>query len=493
MGDMIPKIAPCGWLRQGPEHAQPHKHVKISGFPDDTSGKAPARDPIAGIRAGTNVGAADPSGVQDMFEEQVRKLVYISSDAPTMDELELLNDSRERIGLIIRARWIILGVLATYGIIPYMVFRHYSIDLGSITPLQCVFPVIAWCVMVTYNAFFQYSYKWFANIRPLNQIQLLLDLFFVTVVVHYSGGAVSWFWPMYLIVTLESVLVMEKFSDTFAFALGGALAYGGLLLFEFHGLIPAESMPFENLSLQRTLPYGVTKWAWVSMTNMGLASIGVFLMKTVRDREDGLRKLVIKDSLTSLYNRGYFFYRLNSELQRAKRYKRPLSLLLMDMDRFKRVNDRYGHLAGDELLRVLSKTISDNVRYSRGTPSYELDIPCRYGGDEFAIILPETTAAQAAVAAARLGREIGTRCGREAMGRIRSAAETHPEEELEVSVSIGVASFPEHAADPEGLVKAADDAMYAAKRSDAIKVIVSATDPPAVPGGRDRDRRAVTA
>ena len=136
------------------------------------------------------------------------KLKYISTDVPTADELELLSESRERIAHIIRARWIILGILAAFGVVPYAIFQYYSIDLGSLTTLQFVFPVIAWCVMATYNAFFQYSCLWFANIRPLNQIQLLLDLLFVTVVIHYSGGAVSWFWPMYLVVTLESVLVL---------------------------------------------------------------------------------------------------------------------------------------------------------------------------------------------------------------------------------------------------------------------------------------------
>ena len=169
---------------------------------------------------------------------------------------------------------------------------------------------------------------------------MLLDLLFVTVVIHFSGGAVSWFWPMYLIVTLESVLVMDKYSDTFAFALGASLAYGGLLQFEFYGIIPPVSMPFENLALQKTLPYGVMKWAWVSMINMSVASIGVYLMKSIRHREEHLKKLVTRDNLTDLYNRGYFFYRLNSEIQRAKRYKRALSLLIMDMDDFKQFNDR---------------------------------------------------------------------------------------------------------------------------------------------------------
>jgi len=286
---------------------------------------------------------------------------------------------------------------------------------------------------------------------------------------------VSWFWPMYLVVTLESVLVMEKYSDTFAFALGASLAYGGLLQFEFYGIIPSVSMPFENLSLQKTLPYGVTKWAWVTLINMSVATIGVYLMKTIRHREEKLKKLVIKDNLTSLYNRAYFFFRLHSEIQRAKRYNRPLSLLIMDMDDFKQFNDRYGHLVGDQLLRTLSNTVLSNIRYSAGKPSYELDIPCRYGGDEFAIILPETPPANAAVAAERLRKEINVKCGHEMMAHIHAATGSHPLEVPDVTVSIGVASFPEHASMTEALVKAADDAMYLSKRSEKNKVVVSET------------------
>jgi diguanylate cyclase (GGDEF)-like protein len=401
------------------------------------------------------------------------KLKYISTDAPTTVELELLNESRVKISQIIRARWIILGILAAYGVVPFFFFQRYSIDLSSITTLQCVFPVLAWCAMATYNAFFLYSHQWFANIRPLNQIQLLLDVLFVTVVIHFSGGAVSWFWPMYLVVILESALMMEKYSDTFAFALGASLAYGGLLQFEYYGILQSVSVPFENLSLQRNLPYEVTKWSWVTMINMSVAAISVYLMKTIRHREEELKKLVITDNLTSLYNRAYFFFRLHSELQRAKRYNRPLSLLIMDMDNFKQVNDQYGHLIGDQLLRAVSGTIRANIRYSAGKARYELDIPCRYGGDEFTIILPETTTAQATVVAERLRKKINVKCGHEMMEQIQAATGSHPMEVPDVTVSVGVASFPGHASETDALVKAADDAMYVSKRSGKDKVVVS--------------------
>ena len=416
-----------------------------------------------------------------MLDGKIRQMKYISSDSPTMEELEIFNESRERVAMVIRARWIILGILALYGIVPFVAFRYHAIDLGAITTLQCVFPVVAWCILAVYNAFLLFSHQWFANIRPLNQIQLLLDLIFVTIVVHFSGGAVSWFWPMYLIVTLGSAPVMERKSDTFAFALGGALAYGGLLIFEYYRIIPPVSMPFENIALQRDLHYGMIKWAWVGATNLGVAAIGVYLLGKIRKREGELRKLVIKDHLTSLYNRGYFQYRLHSEIRRGQRYRRTLSLLLIDLDDFKRINDRYGHPEGDHLLRLTADTIMSNIRFRGGRESYELDIPCRYGGDEFAVILPETDAGQAAIIAERLRKEIHKRCSAGMRERLARFSGARPPEGMEITVSVGVSSFPENASDVEELIKAADDAMYAVKNASKNGVAVSAILPAPVP------------
>jgi diguanylate cyclase (GGDEF)-like protein len=416
-----------------------------------------------------------------MFKDFMKKFTYVTGDIPTTEELELLKDARERTGLVIRARWILLGILAAYGIIPYLFFQDTSADLDQITAVHCVVPVVAWSFVALYNAWLHYSYKEFAKIRSLNQIQLLLDLIFVTVVVHFSGGAVSWFWTMYMVLTLEAALIMEKESDTYAIAMGGMLAYGGILLFEFHGLIPPIRMPFENNALQHTFSYAMIKWGWVSITNMCVAFTGVFMMGTIRRREERLRDLVTKDNLTRLYNRRYFFYRLNSEIQRSKRYHRSLSLLILDVDDFKKVNDRYGHLAGDELLRVLSETILSNIRRSDGKPSYEVDIACRYGGEELAVILPEVTAGQGAVAAERLRAKIEERCGDEVKKRIPNVAEKPGGEGIRVTVSIGVASYPEHAAELEGLIRAADEAMYLAKRSGKNRLVIAGERSQALP------------
>lgn len=402
-----------------------------------------------------------------------KKMTYSAGDAPTTKELILLQESRERVGLVIRARWAILAILAFYALYAYFFFQHGSADFSDITPGHRLAALLAYLFAVAYNAWYHYSYRWFSKIRVLNQVQLLFDLLFVTVVVHFSGGAVSWFWTMYMVLTLEAALIMEKPSDTYAIALGCTVAYGGLLTFEFYRLIPPVRMPFENNALQQIFSYEMLKWAWVSVTDFCVAFVGVFMMNTVRRREARLRNLVVKDSLTNLYNRRYFYFRLNSEIQRAKRYGRTVSLLILDLDDFKRFNDRYGHLAGDALLRAISDVIQANIRRSDKEPSYEVDIACRHGGEEFAVILPEAAGTQGVVAAERLRISIENKGAVQVAERIRTEIEKARIEGMSVTVSIGVSSYPDHGVEVDGLIRAADDAMYVAKRSGKNRVAVA--------------------
>jgi len=409
--------------------------------------------------------------------EQWRKMTYFAGDAPSTEELILMKESRERVGLVIRARWAILAILALYALYTYYFFQHESADFSALTPVHRFAALLSFLFVAVYNAWYQYSYRWFSKIRVLNQVQLLFDLLFVTVVVHFSGGAVSWFWTMYMVLTLESALIMDKPSDTYAIALGATVAYGGLLTFEYYRMIPPVRMPFENNTLQQVFSYEMLKWAWVSVTNFCIAFVGVFMMNTVRRRESRLRELVVKDGLTNLYNRRYFYFRLNSEIQRAKRYGRTVSLLILDLDNFKRFNDRFGHLAGDALIRAVAEVIQANIRRSDKEPSYEVDIACRYGGEEFAIILPEAAGVQGAVAAERLRMTIENRGALQVAERIRSEIEKARVEGMSVTVSIGVSSYPDHGVETDGLIRAADDAMYVAKRAGKNRVAVAGEVP----------------
>lgn len=160
---------------------------------------------------------------------------------------------------------------------------------------------------------------------------------------------------------------------------------------------------------------------------------------------DELQRLSIGDSLTKVYNRRYFTLRFIEEFERAKKFRLNLSFLMIDIDHFKKVNDTYGHLVGDVVLREAARLIKESIR--------EIDLAARYGGEEFSVILPETDKAGAIMAAERINLKISQE-------RIKAFDET-----LSVSVSVGVASFPQNAAHSDVLIETADKALYKAKLS----------------------------
>ena len=195
-----------------------------------------------------------------------------------------------------------------------------------------------------------------------------------------------------------------------------------------------------------------------------------------------LDHLAITDGLTDLYNHRYFYDRLAQEVAAAKRYDRPLSLLMIDIDDFKTYNDRFGHRAGDAVLRDMSARLKAQTRQ-------QVDLVARYGGEEFAIILPSTPVQGAASVGERLRSTIaengrapgdGDASGSDGPGvdgdsgaaltvaeRIRSSIADgvfgSPGAAASITVSVGVASYPGHAESADGLVDAADQAVYRAK------------------------------
>lgn len=160
-----------------------------------------------------------------------------------------------------------------------------------------------------------------------------------------------------------------------------------------------------------------------------------------------LEILVTTDPLTELPNRRSFFSRANTEFSRSTRYNRPLSLLMVDVDHFKEVNDRFGHLTGDAALQHIARTMKICVR--------ESDMIARYGGEEFVIILPETDSDGAGFIAERVRKEIEASCFKsEQFGVIR----------LTVSIGIACMNFGSEYPDIDKLLQSADDAMYRSKQ-----------------------------
>lgn len=175
--------------------------------------------------------------------------------------------------------------------------------------------------------------------------------------------------------------------------------------------------------------------------------------KRIEHNEKKLRDIATHDGLTGLYNHKFFYTLLEDEIARATRYKKHISLLLIDIDFFKKVNDTYGHRSGDMILSSLSKRLMDRVR--------ETDTVCRYGGEEMTIILAETDIETAKVIAEDICSLID-----------REPFEIEDGEQINVTVSIGVSTYSEELKEASTLVSGADKALYEAKENGRNRVCI---------------------
>ena len=167
-----------------------------------------------------------------------------------------------------------------------------------------------------------------------------------------------------------------------------------------------------------------------------------------------LKLLANTDALTGLANRRRFMKALDQEVERAQRYARPLSLVLLDLDNFKKVNDTHGHAAGDDVLRAAAEVLRSVCR--------DLDLAARLGGEELALLLPETDAAGAGTVAERVRKRM------EATSHLSAVGGT-----FSVTASIGVASLSMGTDSGEVLLQTADEALYRAKKGGRNRVVTS--------------------
>lgn len=166
-----------------------------------------------------------------------------------------------------------------------------------------------------------------------------------------------------------------------------------------------------------------------------------YLVKENKRLFEEIQRLAVTDSLTGLYNRHKLQDSLDTEVERAKRYNRPLSIIMIDMDKLKVINDTSGHAAGDEALKLVAKSIQRSIR--------KVDLGTRFGGDEFIVLLPEADCEEAAAVAKR----------------IRDAILEVELEAGKLSVSMGIVQWNPGFDTSKDFVHAADEAMYLAKRS----------------------------
>lgn len=204
---------------------------------------------------------------------------------------------------------------------------------------------------------------------------------------------------------------------------------------KFVGVLFSKAKAVQNLTLnQKEILSVITNQAAVAIENSFLFNM--------------TKKLAVIDYQTSLFNHRHLKNSLHIELRRAKRYRRPLCLVMADIDNFKIYNDTFGHPAGDKLLCSVGKILKQNCR--------EVDVVARYGGDEFALILPETYKAGAVVTCDKIREAV-----REAVSKRK-----HP-----VTLSLGLANFPRDCTEFQELIDYADKALSLAKQTGRDKTV----------------------
>lgn len=166
------------------------------------------------------------------------------------------------------------------------------------------------------------------------------------------------------------------------------------------------------------------------------------------------------DSLTGVFNRRYFFELIEYEFAASRRYRRPLSIVMFDIDLFKRINDTYGHQVGDEVLRHVARVVRNQLR--------ESDVLSRYGGDEFVLLLPNSDEREAAAVLRRIHRKIRS-----------SKYLVEGKSPIDVTISAGIASWQPGMESPTQLIRSADEALYSAKGAGRNRMAISAADEPA--------------
>jgi diguanylate cyclase (GGDEF)-like protein len=189
---------------------------------------------------------------------------------------------------------------------------------------------------------------------------------------------------------------------------------------------------------------------------------------------NALNEIAIRDELTGLYNRREMDRLMDDEFARCERYDCPFSLILLDIDNFKQVNDTYGHLVGDQVLKQLANIIKANVRLA--------DRPIRFGGEEFALLLPETSESKGHTLAERLRKAVE---GQPFVCNMENGEDAS----VEITISLGVADYPDSTQNKEALLTAADEALYVAKRSGRNQTVVfRSIDQKIKPGSPNRQK-----
>jgi len=341
------------------------------------------------------------------------------SDIYKIEELELSGFSRS----ITEIEWLLLILVLLYFVLPGMSIEN---------SLGVVFSMVAFAVFVLgfhYLNFFTMPARWKLA------IETWVMILFLTWVLWNTGKAASPLLNLYILVIVASSLTLGKLITLLELALIAAVYF---YLNYFLGTVDVFSLAGFSDFMTRFAPFLI------------IAYVTTMLAADIKRSKDMLRLLSETDEMTSLQNKRSFNESLSKEIKKAARYSRKFSILLIDADNLKDVNDNYGHGAGDQLIKVLANTMKESLRTS--------DVIARIGGDEFVVLLPEADQTHAL----------------EAGERIRSATENtsfdREGRRVDMTVSIGIASYPDDGESLEGIMENADRALYKSKKTGRNRV-----------------------
>ncbi len=398
-----------------------------------------------------------------MFKKLARSMMVSWRKEPTRYDIEALQANIGRVGLVIRVRWILVAVLGVYSI---LALGAYAIE----TPLDKVLtnitvPAAAMVFVLLYNTYYQITYKYLGNIAILNHAQLLFDAIVVTVLVYYSGGVHSWFWAMYSLFILEAAFILPRRWHAYWLAAASAVMVGVVFWGEYFGVIPHRQIPYTTEVLYSNLSYVSVRYLWQLAVLFGTATVSTLMTSRMRMREEELEASSIIDDKTGLYDRAYFHRSLSSEMLRAERDERRISLVLVDLDGFGRVNTILGFERGDQLLRMIAQKIQETVYNPHGRGS-ETNVVCRYGGEEFAILVAENKRQSDGGPSLDDALSLAE--------AVRVAVTDVRLDDTGVTASMGVVSFPDDAMNADELLAMADEALSRAFSAGGNRVASSA-------------------
>ena len=234
---------------------------------------------------------------------------------------------------------------------------------------------------------------------------------------------------------------------------------GVLAVIEYFAIVDYAATHWDlNSPIYAPFPYGQFDWSY-QISRMILMLVASALSLALVSRSQRLLQLATSDPLTGLFNRGYIDERFAVELSRARRYCKQLTLAVIDVDRFKMLNDNHGHASGDVVLRKIGAMLRESFRHS--------DTVGRYGGEEFVVILPE----------------MEMEAGRQKLESLRQRiahtrmAIPHRGEQVQITISVGLATFPSDGEDAARLFSLADKRMFRAKRQGRNQVVADEAAP----------------